>query len=117
MYFQFLLWGLNFDSRQHGINAMEQENYLNIFSYICDTILSVLNVADRLKEAKAINSSLSCLGKVVLQLCQNSEPAHIPYRDSKLTRLLKDSLSGKRRLCGKLCFSSLMHDNNTSFLG
>mmetsp|Transcript_13927 Transcript_13927/g.2238 ORF Transcript_13927/g.2238 Transcript_13927/m.2238 type:complete len:100 (+) Transcript_13927:547-846(+) len=41
----------------------------------------------RLKEAKFINTSLSALGKVISALSRSSI-SHIPYRDSKLTRLL-----------------------------
>ena len=43
-----------------------------------------------LDEAKHINKSLSALGNVINALTSNG--AHIPYRDSKLTRLLSDSL-------------------------
>lgn len=39
-----------------------------------------------LEEAKKINLSLSCLGNVIHSLTSNSD--HIPYRDSKLTRIL-----------------------------
>ena len=45
-----------------------------------------------LEEAKKINLSLSTLGNVIHALTHKSE--HIPYRDSKLTRLLKESLGG-----------------------
>ena len=45
-----------------------------------------------LEEAKKINLSLSTLGNVIHSLTHKSE--HIPYRDSKLTRLLKESLGG-----------------------
>lgn len=44
-----------------------------------------------LEETKKINLSLSCLGNVIHSLTNGSE--HIPYRNSKLTRILKDSLS------------------------
>lgn len=42
-----------------------------------------------LEEAKSINLSLSALGKCINALAENS--AHVPVRDSKLTRLLRDS--------------------------
>ena len=45
-----------------------------------------------LEEAKKINLSLSTLGNVIHALTHKSD--HIPYRDSKLTRLLKESLGG-----------------------
>lgn len=48
---------------------------------------------ERLKEANNIYKSLSQLGLVILSLCRNSNN-HISYRDSKLTLLLKESLSG-----------------------
>ena len=48
-----------------------------------------------LEEAKKINFSLSMLGKVINSLTKNS--SHIPYRDSKLTRLLKESLGGNNK--------------------
>lgn len=46
---------------------------------------------------KKINYSLSCLGNVINALVTRKKSDHIPFRDSKLTRLLKDSLSGKFR--------------------
>ena len=49
---------------------------------------------DSLKEAIAINQSLSCLGTVINALTDQHVQAHIPYRSSKLTHLLEDSLGG-----------------------
>lgn len=48
----------------------------------------------RLEECKKINQSLSSLGNVIAALTDRKARAHIPYRDSKLTRLLEDSLGG-----------------------
>ncbi|GIQ79565.1 kinesin-like protein [Kipferlia bialata] len=52
----------------------------------------------RLEEARRINQSLSALGSVISAL---TEPGtkHIPFRNSKLTRLLQNSLSGNCRTC------------------
>ncbi|XP_072263384.1 kinesin-like protein KIF3C isoform X2 [Pyxicephalus adspersus] len=51
---------------------------------------------DRPKEASKINLSLSALGNVISSLV-DGRSTHIPYRDSKLTRLLQDSLGGNAK--------------------
>lgn len=51
---------------------------------------------DRLTEAKSINQSLSCLGNVISALV-DGKSQHIPYRNSKLTRILQDSLGGNTK--------------------
>ncbi|KAG7384353.1 Kinesin-like protein kif3a [Phytophthora pseudosyringae] len=51
---------------------------------------------DRLQEANKINLSLSALGNVISALV-DGKSKHIPYRDSKLTRLLQDSLGGNTK--------------------
>lgn len=56
------------------------------------------NTGVRLKESGSINSSLHVLGKVVDALNAGTT-ARIPYRDSKLTRLLQDSLGGSAHTC------------------
>ncbi|KAH9730626.1 kinesin-like protein KIN-14I [Citrus sinensis] len=50
---------------------------------------------DRLKEAQHINRSLSALGDVIASLAQKNP--HVPYRNSKLTQLLQDSLGGQAK--------------------
>eukprot|EP00753_Platysulcus_tardus_P006907 PLAT14686.1.p1 GENE.PLAT14686.1~~PLAT14686.1.p1 ORF type:complete len:471 (+),score=174.21 PLAT14686.1:197-1609(+) len=51
----------------------------------------------RLDEAKYINKSLLALGNVIAKLSEQAP--HVPYRDSKLTRLLQNSLGGNARTC------------------
>ncbi|XP_075982053.1 kinesin-like protein 68D isoform X2 [Anticarsia gemmatalis] len=51
--------------------------------------------AERLREASRINQALSSLGNVISALAENSP--HVPYRDSKLTRILQDSLGGNSK--------------------
>jgi len=66
-------------------------------------------MGDRLKEATKINLSLSALGNVISALV-DGRSVHIPYRDSKLTRLLQDSLGGNSKTLMIACLSPA--DNN-----
>ena len=52
------------------------------------------NRGKRLKEGAHINRSLLALGNVINALAEHKARGHVNYRDSKLTRLLKDALSG-----------------------
>ena len=59
---------------------------------------------ERLKEATKINLSLSALGNVISALV-DGKSKYIPYRDSKLTRLLKDSLGGNTKTLMVACLA------------
>lgn len=51
-------------------------------------------IGDRAREGISINAGLASLGKVISQLSSRHSGNHVSYRDSKLTRLLQDSLGG-----------------------
>ncbi|KAL3063981.1 hypothetical protein OYC64_000316 [Pagothenia borchgrevinki] len=57
-----------------------------------------------LDEAKNINKSLSALGNVISALAEGTK-THVPYRDSKMTRILQDSLGGNCRTTMFICCS------------
>ncbi|NXI15773.1 KIF5C protein, partial [Irena cyanogastra] len=57
-----------------------------------------------LDEAKNINKSLSALGNVISALAEGTK-SHVPYRDSKMTRILQDSLGGNCRTTIVICCS------------
>ncbi|XP_029965938.1 kinesin-like protein KIF3C [Salarias fasciatus] len=72
---------------------------------------------ERLKEAAKINLSLSALGNVISALA-DGRSGHVPYRDSKLTRLLQDSLGGNAKtvMVATLGPSSLHYDETLTTL-
>lgn len=67
-----------------------------------------------LEEAKMINKSLSALGNVINALTEAKSGAHVPYRDSKLTRILQESLGGNSTTCLVItCSLSAYNDRET----
>jgi kinesin family protein 5 len=67
----------------------------------------------RLEEAKNINKSLTMLGLVIYSLT-DGKSTHIPYRDSKLTRVLQDSLGGNSKTALIItCSPSLYNEAET----
>ena len=74
-------------------NGSEKKGKLNLVDLAGSEKISQTGVTgNKLEEAKKINLSLSALGNVIKALTDKAE--HIPYRDSKLTRLLQESLGG-----------------------
>ena len=77
-----------------------------------ERLKKTFSVGTSLKESVAINSDLLSLGNVIAALTENFTPrGHIPYRDSKLTRLLQDSLGGTARTVLIACLSSRIEDS------
>jgi len=76
-------------------------------------VASEFNNAKHMKELTSINKSLSSLGNVIQALSSNNR-SHIPYRDSKLTRILQDSLSGNTRTILVACVApTVLHTSET----
>ncbi|KAI8579444.1 hypothetical protein K450DRAFT_242199 [Umbelopsis ramanniana AG] len=63
---------------------------------------------DRQKEGAFINKSLLTLGTVISKLTDSKGASHIPFRDSKLTRILQPSLSGNARVAVICTISPVM---------
>ncbi|KAK3587814.1 hypothetical protein CHS0354_019680 [Potamilus streckersoni] len=64
-----------------------------------------------LDEAKNINKSLSALGNVISALADGNK-SHVPYRDSKLTRILQESLGGNARTTMVICCSPASYNES-----
>jgi kinesin family protein 4/21/27 len=64
-----------------------------------ERVTRTLNTGERFQESIRINSGLLALGNVVSALSDPKKRTggHIPYRDAKITRLLKDSLGGNAK--------------------
>ncbi|CAI5784577.1 centromere-associated protein E isoform X3 [Podarcis lilfordi] len=101
-------------SRSHAIFRMiiESKEKTDSSSYDGAVMVSHLNFVDlagserasqtgaegiRLKEGCNINRSLSILGQVIKKLCDDQAGGYINYRDSKLTRILQNSLGGNAK--------------------
>lgn len=100
-------------SRSHSIFTVRVQGNNPTTMESCDAVLNLVDLAGserlnnsgsgsnalRLKEAQCINKSLSSLADVIgaLQQAKHQSNAHIPYRNSILTWLLKNSLGGNAK--------------------
>ncbi|KAL2833612.1 hypothetical protein BJY01DRAFT_225040 [Aspergillus pseudoustus] len=74
---------VTFDSKLHFVDLAGSERLKNTGAS-----------GERAREGISINAGLAALGKVISQLSSRQAGSHVSYRDSKLTRLLQDSLGG-----------------------
>lgn len=109
-------------SRSHAvlqINVIQKNRTADINEEHTFATLSIIDLAGseraaatrnrgaRLNEGANINKSLLALGNCINALCDPRRRNHVPYRDSKLTRLLKFSLGGNCKTVMIVCISPL----------
>lgn len=107
-------------SRSHAVlqvNVSLKDRNAGVTEPVSFATLSIIDLAGserasatqnrgaRLNEGANINKSLLALGGCINALCENKKGVHIPYRNSKLTRLLKFSLGGNCRTVMIVCVS------------
>ncbi|KEG12928.1 kinesin [Trypanosoma grayi] len=87
-----------------NIDDVDDERHVTLGSGRSSTSnLKGAGVASRMREGISINSGLLSLGNVIVALCERK--AHVPYRTSKLTRLLQPMLSGNSKTTMIACVS------------
>ncbi|XP_069775734.1 kinesin-like protein KIFC1 isoform X2 [Narcine bancroftii] len=111
-------------SRSHSVFQLHIEGIDSTHGIQCTSILSLVDLAgserldkshskgDRLRETQAINTSLSCLGHVIMSL--TNKESHIPFRNSKLTYLLQNGLGGNSKTLMFVNLSPLEENCNES---
>ncbi|KAI8845529.1 P-loop containing nucleoside triphosphate hydrolase protein [Chytridium lagenaria] len=94
-------------SRSHSVFTLRLSGKNSLTGESSDGTLNLIDLAgserlsssgstgDRLKETQAINKSLSSLGDVIFSI--SNKDSHVPYRNSKLTYLLQNSLGGNSK--------------------
>ncbi|XP_056693879.1 kinesin-like protein KIN-7C, mitochondrial isoform X2 [Spinacia oleracea] len=94
------IFTLTIESSSHGQSPEEEDvslSQLHLIDLAGSESSKIITNGLRRKEGSYINKSLLTLGTVISKLT-DGKAAHIPYRDSKLTRLLQSSLSGHGRI-------------------
>lgn len=80
-------------------NSMKQSRFLFVDLAGSERIHKTGATNLKAEEAKNINQSLTTLGRCILAIKENKKGGIPPYRESSLTMLLKDSLSGNCKTC------------------
>ncbi|PWN51008.1 C-terminal kinesin, partial [Violaceomyces palustris] len=115
-------------SRSHSVFMLRVRGQNATTMESCDAVLSLVDLAGserlsnsgsgadpvRLKEAQSINKSLSSLADVISALGSNKQGGHVPYRNSTLTWLLKNSLGGNSKTLMLLALSPMAAHLNES---
>lgn len=100
-----------------GVNQLTKETTRGKLTLVdlagSERVLKTQAEGQRLVEAAAINQSLSTLGQVFMALRNNN--GHVPYRQSKLTLLLQDSLGGNAKCVVFVTVSPLKENMSESF--
>lgn len=82
---------VDYTNTRHGQRIVSRLNLVDLAG--SEKLSKTLAEGDRLEEAKKINLSLTLLGNVIYKLT-DGKSGYVPYRDSKLTRILQESLGG-----------------------
>ncbi|CAF0877869.1 unnamed protein product [Adineta steineri] len=111
----------SFDGLVKPLQSTFDESYLSAKLHFVDLagserVARTQNTGERFQESIRINSGLLALGNVVSALSDPKKRTggHIPYRDSKITRLLKDSLGGNAKTLMITCVSPCTADLDES---
>ncbi|KAJ1750779.1 tubulin-dependent ATPase kip3 [Coemansia sp. RSA 989] len=91
--------------RSGGLRTNETMATLSIIDLAGSERATVAGSSTRAREGANINRSLLALANCINALCDTRTRRHVPYRDSKLTRLLKFSLGGNCRTVMITCVS------------
>uniref|UniRef100_A0A0N4Z172 Kinesin motor domain-containing protein n=1 Tax=Parastrongyloides trichosuri TaxID=131310 RepID=A0A0N4Z172_PARTI len=96
-----------------GMNVISRKSKINLVDLAgCENIGKSGATKGSAREAGNINTSLLALGQVINYLTEKN--SHIPYRSSKLTRILKDSLGGSSMTCLIATISPTMSNKSES---
>ncbi|KAL4641898.1 kinesin-like protein KIF7 isoform X2 [Arapaima gigas] len=115
------IFTMHMEQRRGGSRALSVQPHLitSKFHFVdlagSERILKTGNTGERLKESIQINSGLLALGNVIGALGDpKRRGTYIPYRDSKITRILKDSLGGNSKTLMVACISPSSSDFDES---